>query len=282
MTWKQLCVSFKHKRTVKRHHGWKAVLQRCGMFDMRGVADGLVHDDYLDRMETGGSVNLPPLPFPEVAIVNDWRTIVMSSFVTDEEQSFIGGDLLALGVPFNEHRRDYWEIVSGNVMVDLSGDEAVHDCTEVCRTYVLAEEPLDYEDLVRRDIHAENKSSDDDVLHDMFFDAIKFLIYIDAPTRFMVAETPKKLPKPKNDEIARLTQRRRYIVLDKQAIVKRYLESQPSGRRSPMPHLRRGHYRTLVSDRYRTTKGQRVWVRATHVAGNTVEWREGDRFYKVI
>lgn len=45
--------------------------------------------------------------------------------------------------------------------------------------------------------------------------------------------------------------------------------------------LRRGHYRTLSAPIYKVP-GQRVWVRATHVQGNTVEWREGDRFYKVI
>ncbi|KKK48905.1 hypothetical protein LCGC14_3140470, partial [marine sediment metagenome] len=73
----------------------------------------------------------------------------------------------------------------------------------------------------------------------------------------------------------------RYILLDKTAIKSRYADSAPSGRASPLPHLRRGHYRTLMAERFKRP-GCRIWVRATHIKGNDVEWREGDRHYKVI
>ncbi len=51
-------------------------------------------------------------------------------------------------------------------------------------------------------------------------------------------------------------------------------------RASPMPHLRRGHYRRLRDDG--TGEKRRVWVRASHVGGKCVEWRDGDVTYKVV
>lgn len=49
---------------------------------------------------------------------------------------------------------------------------------------------------------------------------------------------------------------------------------------SPMPHQRRGHWRTLQAERYGDRRGQRVWVKPAWIG--SVEWSHKGNVYRVI
>lgn len=292
LDWKRVCQVFDNPKVHKRHPGWKEVLDTCAVFDFRG------HD--YEKLQQESHIGddaeelMAPLPFPKIAIVHDWQVYVLDLFWLSKEANIIAGNILALTCPFPEHRHVYEIAISGYVEVDIS-QEAVDrklaaTLSDVRYTSAINGNPTyitndaDADDLRALRVNEEdpNSHSARDVLPGLFMNVITFLSYINAPERFMVKQSPKKMGKAKKGQIPRLYQRPQYIILDKQSIKTRYLDSQSKGHKSPMPHLRRGHYRTLTSEKYKRKQGQRVWVRATHVKGNTVEWREGDRYYEVI
>ena len=288
--WQRVCQVFDNPKVHSRHPGWKEVLDMCAVFDFRG------HDYEKLQAEIHIGENaeeLALLPFPKIAIVHDWQVYALDLFWLSEEANMVAGNMLALMCPFPEHRHAYEIAISGYVEVDIS-QEAVDKKTpatlsDVRYTSLLNGKPTYIMDGADDDLRALRVNEEDpngskahDVLPGLFMNVITFLAYINAPERFMVKQTPKKMGKAKKGQIPRLYQRPQYIILDKQNIKTRYLNSQPKGHKSPMPHLRRGHYRTLTSEKYKRKQGQRVWVRATYVKGNTVEWREDDRYYEVI
>lgn len=289
-SWRRVCQVFDDPKIHRRHPGWKSVLDTCAVFDFTGH----------DYEELRGSVKLSenaselvsPLPFPTIAVVHDWQFFVVEMFWVSEDTNLIGANMLAFMCPYAEHKSQYEMIISGELEVDISV------LPEGKKSPPATASDLRYTTVLEGKPTAINKETDElsplgatdidpnggkalETLSGLFWNLVTFLTYINAPTRFIVKHTPKKMAAAKKGKIPRLYQRPQYIVLDKEKIRTRYLASQPSGRKSPMPHLRRGHYRTLTSDKFRK-KGQRVWVRATHVKGNDVEWREGDRFYQVI
>ncbi len=292
LDWKRVCQVFDNPKVHKRHPGWKEVLDTCAVFDFRG------HD--YEKLQEKVHISedaqelMAPLPFPKIAIVHDWQVYVLDLFWLSKEADIVAGNILAIMCPFSEHRHAYEVVISGYVEVDISEDasktKAKSTMSDVHYTSVINGNPIyltndgDPDDLRALRVNEEdpNSSKAHDVLPGLFMNVITFLSYINAPTRFIVKQIPKKMGKAKKGQIPRLYQRPQYIILDKQNIKTRYLNSQPKGHKSPMPHLRRGHYRTLTSEKYRRKKGQRVWVRATHVKGNEIEWREGDRYYEVI
>lgn len=62
---------------------------------------------------------------------------------------------------------------------------------------------------------------------------------------------------------------------------KRYPEHGRGGSHaSPMPHQRRGHWRTLQAERYGDRRGQRVWVKPAWIG--PLEWAYKGNVYRVI
>lgn len=295
LDWKRVCQIFDNPKVHRRHPGWKDVLDTCAVFDFRG------HDYEKLRAEIGISDNaeelMAPLPFPKIAIVHDWQCYAVDLFYVSEESNILAGNILAIMCPFPEHRHVYEVVISGYVEIDIS-EKATDDTgtffngkpsmSDVCYTTMINGNPTaihgngEAHSALRKNDIDPNGHKATDVLPGLLVNITSFLAYINAPERYIVQQTPQKMGKPKKGQIPRIYQRPQYIILDKQGIKTRYTDSQPSDRRSPMPHLRRGHYRTLTAERYKAKQGQRVWVRATHIKGNEVEWREGDRFYKVI
>lgn len=119
---------------------------------------------------------------------------------------------------------------------------------------------------------------------EVFQTALRQVNWINKPDHYTVEIGPSAPPrkrKKKGDRATRLGDRTRHIVLTKHEIAEAWHRVHRGGTHaSPLPHLRRGHYRTLLSDRYKQKR--RVWVRATHVNGQCVEWRDGDVRYKVV
>jgi hypothetical protein len=107
--------------------------------------------------------------------------------------------------------------------------------------------------------------------------------WINKPDHFTVEVGPVEQPrkrKAKDGRARRIAERSKFIVLTKNEIAEAWHRTHRGGTHaSPVPHLRRGHYRTI--DAAKATGPRRVWVRAAHVNGECVEWREGDRRYKV-
>lgn len=286
LSWRRICHLFDQEKVARRHLGWKNVLHRCAVFDFsahefEGLSDSVSVSD-------GAAELLSPLPFPQIAVLNDWQFMACDSFWLSEDNEMLGTNLLAVVTPFNDYRQEYEIVVSGYVEIQLppAPEEATAEHSGLRYTPLIHGNPtwINPRTEETRALRLNETSPQGDpgeMLTGMVWNLIRFLLYINDESRFVVRQSARKTGKPKKGRIPRAYQRPVYIVLDKETIKTRYLHSQPSGRCSPMPHLRRGHYRTLVADCYKNP-GRRVWIRATHVKGNEVEWREGERRYKVI
>ncbi len=116
---------------------------------------------------------------------------------------------------------------------------------------------------------------------------LKEVQWINKPDHFTVEvgslAPPRKKGKDKSKDLRarRLHDRIRHIVLTKLEIAEAWRRVHRGGTHaSPVPHLRRGHYRRLKPSTP-DQEGRVVWVRAAHVNGQCVEWREGDVRYRV-
>jgi hypothetical protein len=139
------------------------------------------------------------------------------------------------------------------------------------------------------EVHAANVELRDELMAGsvrwfvLAFQEIRWINKADHYTVQVDAALLKRRGKRKKSRISRMHERPRYIVLTRAEIAERWHRVHRGGTHaSPMPHLRRGHYRTLRAARYGDSKGKRLWIRATHVNGKCVEWRDGDVTYKVI
>lgn len=284
--WSRVCKTFERDDVLKRHPGWVKTLSRCSIFDLTNHP----LDTFLDRDGTDmPPLQDEPLPFPEITMIFGWQVIVLRNFWTAEGQQF-GAEMAYFRCPFKEVPKTYMVTGTATVAVNLSAPPGVPQSTvtDAEITDVVNGKPRTTDDLgvtTRAYRDGESGCATREELHEysvqQFAIALAGLYYINRPNTYIVENNPKKTAKPKKGKIPRIHSRPKYILLEKEAIHKRYLDSQPSGRKSPVPHLRRGHYRTLTDKRYKDS-GRQVWVRATHIKGNDVEWRDGDRYYKVI
>jgi len=120
---------------------------------------------------------------------------------------------------------------------------------------------------------------------DMWFKyALTCIRWITHPDHFTVhVNEPGKPRRSKGERIPRLGEQDHYIVMEKHEIAEAWKRANHGGTHaSPVPHLRRGHYKHLQAERYKEKRGKLVWVRATHVNGKCVEWRNGNTIYRVI
>jgi len=279
MPWSEVCRLFDHKNVRLRHPGWEATMSECAIFDLSRVSDSQMRDS-LDS----NSFHETPMPFPSIAICMGLLTIVARDVWLDEEKIEMGGEILCFVRPHPD-MPEMANVVSSTLKWVPKGDslsttvESVSqtDCINGSPSYIV-DDVLHALSDTRQLMGWEQRCGIAEALFLLFATALS---YVNAPENFVVKDSPRKLGKTKKGKTKRQHSRPRYIVLDKKAIHTRYLDSQPSGRKPTVPHLRRGHYRTLTAARYKEP-GHRVWVRATHVKGNEVEWREGDRFYKVL
>lgn len=291
--WSTVCRIFDHKEVQRRHPGWLEHLSSAAIFDLHGISDAQCRA----ALEAKPAGEMPMLPFPRCVFLRNWQIFCVDELWYDEKREMCGGNSLAIAAPSNEVGSRYLCVCSGNVRFDLTAlalDDPAGAAFDFDKHAVFTE-VLDHKArTIDADAAAPNgvaerpyRPGENDaaragqMMAGLFWNMLRTLCYVSAPDHFVVERRPAKLGRAKAGQIPRLHSRPSYIVLDKQAIKRRYEQaSDPSGRRSPCPHLRRGHYRTLGAERYKNP-GQRVWVRAAHVSGNTVEWREGDRYYKV-
>ena len=288
--WRALCQAFDNDAIAKLHPGWKRCAQRCALFDFSHVGkdpDMPVSRDLGVTDDDLTAERLAPLPFPQVAMLTHFCAILVEDYWMSEDKNHFGGRVCMCMLPFEEHRRYFAVITSGALRTNDSGPNEVSPWVieHNGRTRVLGGRQMTPQELneSRTDSSpdAEERGTRELVVN-AFVMTLRMLSHINDPDRFIVRESPARPPpKPKAGKMPRAYQLPRYIILDKREIREHYTAAElQSGRRSPMPHLRRGHYRTLTEKKGKA--GRRVWVRATHVKGNEVEWRQGDRYYKVV
>lgn len=273
--WKRVCSLLERPQLQRNHPTWSEMLRRCAVFDLQ-TKTFPTRTDHPDPEP----FEHPP-PFPQTAYLSNDAFIAVRNYrrIEDEESGELRAvefELLGVCTPLAKYAGNYEHVINATIRWDATA---------------VADQQWDYSDISLSIITfgklksynkpKENLPSTTRLLHRFVALLGGVSAFINQEESFIVAESPKKIPKTKRGKIPRMYARNRYIVLKKNEVKKRYLDSQPSGRKPTMPHLRRGHFRTLQSPRYHE-RGRRVWVRATHVKGNEVEWREGDRFYRVL
>lgn len=116
-----------------------------------------------------------------------------------------------------------------------------------------------------------------------FRTALKNVAWINGPGHYTVRQRTAGTNGARRgdpDAIRRLHDRPTHIVLTRDRI--EYAWHGVHGDGSKMPHLRRGHYRTLRSEMWINKRGQTVWVRPAQVGGARVEWEIGRVHYVVV
>lgn len=276
--WAHIARYFEDLRVQKIHPAWHERLCTGALFDVDVPRDRMIESINRDQdIETQFS----PLPYPVSIFATDEFVAVVANMTIEMSETSVewACDLLYTFYPYGDDQdravAQAVYVLSGSVRGGFVGDEpwfVQEDATAVSGgsggKYSAEMTSLLQERSQMR-------------ISDTFANVMTVLVYINAPQRFIIEEKPQRIPKVRRGQVPRIKQRSRYIVLDKSAIKTRYLAARAPSDRSPMPHLRRGHYRILQNPRFKS-KGSRVWVRATHVKGNVVEWREGGRFYKVL
>lgn len=122
------------------------------------------------------------------------------------------------------------------------------------------------------------------VMREAFMQGLRNVIWINKPDHYTVQVGVGNRQRKGNrgDRVRRRDERPHYIVLTKREIADAWHKVNAGDTHaSPLPHLRRGHYRRLQASPARPD-GRVVWVRAAHVNGECVEWRDGDVRYKVV
>lgn len=111
--------------------------------------------------------------------------------------------------------------------------------------------------------------------------ALEEIMFFNTPDRFVVERSPETVRKPGAKglpALRRSVERPHYILLRPEEIRER-LGLSNEDRRTPTPHARRRHYRTLRSDRFTNKAGQVVVVKAAWVGPTEGEFK--GRTYRV-
>jgi hypothetical protein len=130
-----------------------------------------------------------------------------------------------------------------------------------------------YDEMTGANIH---------LLESNFLIAVKNIQWINHPDRYIVEQAATEPPRKRaKGRMQRLAEKSRHIVLKHDEIRKRWAKAQGT-HASPMPHLRRGHFKNLQHERFKEARGRIIWVRPTHVKGKCIEWRQDGKYYKVL
>lgn len=112
--------------------------------------------------------------------------------------------------------------------------------------------------------------------------AIDQLQYLSQPGQYVVQMTPKKVRDPnKTAMMIRAHERRRILILDPEEMHKIYPKLSGGSHASPIPHLRMGHWRTFQDIRYKSKRGQRIWIEEIKVKAGE-KWEVDGKTYKVM
>lgn len=214
-------------------------------------------------------------------------------------RGFIGDEYIDSGAPAKDPEPPPIDSLVDRARAALAKAEATGDASLIRRARegmsYAAQNEADYREAklrhyqcmvdvakIRRELARETL----DVVDDWFrlaFAEVRWINKADHYTVEVGSRPPGRKKNKNGPKIRRMHERPRFIVMTKNEIAETWHRHHNGGERSsPMPHLRRGHYKTLRADRYGENKGKRIWVRATHVNGQCVEWRDGDVRYKVI
>lgn len=113
------------------------------------------------------------------------------------------------------------------------------------------------------------------------------LIYINYPAHVIIEESQKLTPREERQQKKQIkpdainVKRPILRVVSAGDIIKRKHSEGEGTHASPIPHLRRGHWRQLRSDYYKNKKDEAVWIRDVKVNGELI-WHDGNITYKVV
>lgn len=305
--WKAMCRTMESKPFVRRF-GTKP-LRELGSFSIFEINSDQVFMDCPTPIE-GVQYTVPPFPFPKIAMITDHAVVTLSQPEMDLDTSVLEYESMVYATR-GEKQGDAADISFARIRVDTLASqaakkfqiEALNLRTQTYDTNGVIDFPRRVRD---RDTKLDSLSAEErekaDLLHEELiqiennlFLAIKegvqihfimsllTIAWINMPKHYIVERAPEiaKPRKPDKDRAPRLGERARYIIIDHEDVRRRWTAAQGT-HASPMPHLRRGHYKTLRAERYKEARGKTVWVAPCHVNGAVVEWRQDGVTYKVV
>lgn len=314
--WKQMC-RFAEDRPFVKLFG-ADVMQRLSTFAIFDVTD--IHSPdkvvQLRDLDYDSDNPIPPFPFPKIVLVIPDAIIALEAPQMDLDTGILEYDSMLYAAYDAEMEKDQY-IATCRIRIDTKRTAADRELrAEILNYLSLVDEarPTEHSDAsYEREVRKTEELANDErfpeemrekmrklavelrgVQGDLMeqrkrFARMTFLIgmmvvaWINRPKHYIVQLGPEIVRKPGRDKdrIPRLGERERYIMIEHEEVRRRWSAVQ-GNHASPMPHLRRGHYKTLRAERFGANRGKVVWVSPCHVNGACVEWREGNVSYKVV
>jgi len=297
--WKSMCRMMESKPFVRRFGADVARdYESFAVFEISpdqyeeivSVSDGAAYE-----------IDIPPFPFPKMIMLTPEFAISIESPQMDTATQVLEYRSMIHWVSIGEGSgvgSEHEEITFATVRCDVGdsvakGKLTIHadDIRSQIHFYGDRGSFYDYpfvnDDGVNPEfIEARNKHYEEtsELVEVMFLCGLLTATWINRPKHYIVEHGPEVVRKDKgknSDRLPRLGERSRYILLDHEDVRRRWTGAHGE-HGSPMPHLRRGHFKTLRAERYGDNRGKVIWVSPCHVNGACVEWRQGDVRYKVI
>lgn len=258
--WPWLCRLFDDTRFAKTHPGWREVAQKCALFDLRDAGD-ITNEPRIESAEEFAQLHAPPFPLCGF-LYGDVCLLIRNPVVEAAGDNIsCGAEVFGMLRMWNERMlkdgRECDPLVT-KICAFVSGTAHVRadegQVFPTARSYSIGPK---YNSRLAK----EKPEKAEEIFSEFGTDTclgvlLHCLRYINAPQHFVVRDAPAKVRRAKGNTIPRLGQRPRYILLDKQTIGVRYRAAErAAGRQSPVPHLRRGHYRTLTAERFGENRG---------------------------
>lgn len=308
--WKDFCRLAEHHDFVRKFGHLSRVLEKFAIFEFSA---GQSDEVFASTISPDAEFPVPPFPFPKLALVFEGHLVFLEEPVSDGVRLQCRA-MLFMGL---ESQREVFArcTIDLDIEASLRAGEFVaeaRDVESICRdadgtvrdyfgTELARLDDLfegmkgtlggaDLEDY-RSSIEGVRTSTrgllerEASILQRFFVTGLHAIAWLNLPKHYIVERGPdivrKASAKGSPERVPRFGERARFILLSHGEIKSRWGESQGT-HASPMPHLRRGHFKTLRAERFKENRGKVIWVSPCHVNGACVEWRDGNVAYKVV
>ncbi len=236
-------------------------------------------DDRFDiEEETFEELTKTRLPFPIVSIA--YHNGIVSIIETEKEVicvTFYVYDNLDWMIQIGNHDQIDIKYTKGIDHIEAKGELKEFKMIAPTKKQTVIRE-YDPSDFPTDDTFAEYLES----YSEMVSQAYLTIGSIALPSKFIFETRPSNPPKKKKGKTPRLSERPTYTMLEPgkiRKILKSESEVVQSDRSSPIPHDRRGHWRTLRSEIFKNKQGQQVWINPVWIGCS--EAQVGNKIYKV-
>jgi len=221
------------------------------------------------------------IPYRKIALVDHLSLVVITFDHEDEGKPFKGDLEIFCRTQPNGNSRE-WRLFTVNFDLGIIG-HILNEDSEV-KTIITGSFIFN-----NRRLYDLNRTMSDDKIRKGITEGNLFHIrkalyeihWINSTPDVILVERPKKAPH-KNKKPLRYNQRSLFTIVKKGDIHRRIkAEGEEAQRRvPPIPHTRRGHYKTLSSPRYKKKQGRKIWIRSTTV-NPSVEFEGQGRIYRL-